>query len=207
MIHLAIVEDDVELSNSLLEFLSGSDVFSKVLVFKSVEEIVSELRTGYKPDIILQDIQLPGKSGLEALEEYKKRIPETKILMNSVLQNSESVFAALCSGALGYIQKGTSLERIKEAIVELHNGGSPMSPVIARQVINYFNPRKKFEEELSPKEQAVVQDILNGLSYKLIAEKQNISIHTVRTHITRVYRKLQINSKGELLAKYLNSSK
>lgn len=205
MIRLAIVEDDVELSDSLKEYLGASDTFTEIRLFDSVEKIIVELKKGYQPTIILQDIQLPGISGLEALCYYKSYVPEAKILMNSVLQTSEPVFAALCSGALGYLEKGCSLEKIKESIIDLYHGGSPMSPVIARHVINYFNPRKKFETELSPKEQEVVQDILNGLSYKLIAEKQHISIDTVRTHITRVYRKLQINSKGELIAKYLNS--
>jgi DNA-binding NarL/FixJ family response regulator len=206
MIKLAIVEDDIELSISLKEYLDEYKEFSEIRLFDCVEKLLIDLKSGYRPSLILQDIQLPGLSGIEALEYYKKNIPDAKILMNSVLQNSESIFAALCSGALGYLEKGASLEKIKESLIELNNGGSPMSPAIARHVINYFNPRKKFEEELSPKEQEIVQDILNGLSYKLIAEKQKISIDTVRTHITRVYRKLQINSKGELIAKYLNSN-
>lgn len=206
MIKLTIVEDDIELGHSLKEYLDGFKEFNEVQLFDSVEKLVVELKKGYKPTLILQDIQLPGISGIEALDIYKKYTPDTKILMNSVLQNSESIFAALCSGALGYLEKGASLGKIKESLLDLNNGGSPMSPAIARHVINYFNPRKKFEEELSPKEQEIVQDILNGLSYKLIAEKQSISIDTVRTHITRVYRKLQINSKGELIAKYLNSN-
>lgn len=203
---LAIVEDDIELSISLKEYLGEFEEFNDIQLFGSVEKIITELKKDYKPTVVLQDIQLPGMSGIEALDYYKKYTPYTKILMNSVLQNSESIFAALCSGALGYIEKGASLEKIKESLIELNSGGSPMSPAIARHVINYFNPRKKFEEELSPKEQEIVQDILNGLSYKLIAEKQSISIDTVRTHITRVYRKLHINSKGELIAKYLNSN-
>jgi DNA-binding NarL/FixJ family response regulator len=205
MIELAIVEDDVELSVSLKEYLLATNDFKNIKLFASVELFLAELKVGYKPNLVLQDIQLPGMSGIEALDIYKRYIPDSKILMNSVLQNSESIFAALCSGALGYLEKGYSLQKIHEAIIDLHNGGSPMSPAIARHVINYFNPRKKFEEDLSPKELEVVQGILNGASYKQIADKQAISIDTVRTHITRIYRKLQVNSKGELIAKYLNS--
>lgn len=205
MIKLAIVEDNVEVVETLQMYLVASNIFSSIDVAYSVEDFLKLLDTGYYPNVILQDIQLPGMSGIDAIQIYKERIPEAKILMNSVLQNSETVFAAICAGALGYIEKGYSLEKIQESIVSLHEGGSPMSPSIARHVINFFNPSKKFEEELSPREQEIVQGILDGLSYKMIAEKHCVSIDTVRTHITRIYRKLQINSKGELIARYLKA--
>lgn len=205
MIKLAIIEDNHEVAEALKAYFELSDDFDSIHIENSVEEFVMELDSGYYPDIILQDIQLPGKSGIEAIRIYKEKIPNSKILMNSVLQNSETVFAAICAGALGYIEKGCSLEKIKEAIISLYEGGSPMSPGVARHVINFFNPTKKFEEELSPREQEIVQGILDGLSYKLIADKYFVSIDTVRTHITHIYRKLQINSKGELMARYMRS--
>jgi DNA-binding NarL/FixJ family response regulator len=206
MIRLAIVEDDIEMSKSLRDFLLGDPaLFHEIRLFESAEDIIKEIKLNqYQPQVILQDIQLPGMSGLDAIVVYRKYIPDTKILMNSVLQDSEHVFKAICNGALGYIEKGYTLEKIKESIISVMHGGSPMSPSIARHVINYFNPSKKFEEELSPREREVVQGILDGLSYKMIAEKNYVSIDTIRTHITRIYRKLQINSKGELISKYLN---
>lgn len=205
MIKLAIVEDNPEVAEALETYLGASDAIASVHSAHSVETFLTLLDSGYYPDVILQDIQLPGKSGIEAIQLYKERIPRAKILMNSVLQNSETIFAAICAGALGYIEKGYSLEKIREAIVSLHEGGSPMSPGIARHVINFFNPSKKFEEQLSPREQEIVQGILDGLSYKLIADRYSVSIDTVRTHITRIYRKLQINSKGELISRYMRS--
>lgn len=205
MVSLAIVEDDIEMSKDLRDFLLRfPDHFSEIRLFESAEDIIKEIKlNGYHPQLILQDIQLPGMSGLEAIVIYRKYIPDSKILMNSVLQDSEHVFKAICNGALGYIEKGYTLDKIKDALISVISGGSPMSPAIARHVINYFNPSKKFEEELSPKEREIVQGILDGLSYKMIAEKNNVSIDTVRTHITRIYRKLQINSKGELISKFL----
>jgi DNA-binding NarL/FixJ family response regulator len=205
MIKLAIVEDNKETIDALKTYFEASDNFHSVQIANNVEEFIEQLDSGYYPDIVLQDIQLPGKSGIEAIQIYKEKIPDTKILMNSVLQNSETVFAAICAGALGYIEKGYSLEKIKEAIISLYQGGSPMSPGIARHVVNFFNPSKKFEEKLTSREQEIVQGIIDGLSYKLIADRLNISIDTVRTYITRIYRKLQINSKGELLARYMRT--
>jgi DNA-binding NarL/FixJ family response regulator len=203
VIKLAIVDDDREVLETLSLYLGGSPQFQSVRTAGSVEEFIELLDSGYQPDIVLQDVQLPGKSGLDAILIYRNRIPDAKILMNSVLQDSETVFGAICAGALGYIEKGASLEKIREAILSLHSGGSPLSPSLARHVINFFNPAKKFEQELSPREREIVQGILDGLSYKLIAERLSIGIDTVRTHVTRVYRKLQINSKGELMMKYL----
>jgi len=203
MISVAIVEDDLEFATILKDYLLNDSKFTDVDVFESVEKFLVRVEDGYCPHVVLQDINLGGMSGIEAISIYKKKIPQSKILMNSVLLDSESVFGAICAGALGYIDKGSNMEKVKEAIVNLHQGGSPMSPSIARHVINFFNPVKKFEEELSPREQEIVQAILDGLSYKMIAEKHSISLDTVRTHISRIYRKLHINSKGELIAKFL----
>ncbi len=203
MISVAIVEDDVEFASILRDFLLCDSKFNDVRLYESVEKFLIPVEEGYSPHVVLQDINLGGMSGIEAISIYKKKIPQSKILMNSVLLDSESVFGAICAGALGYIEKGSNMEKVKEAIVNLHQGGSPMSPSIARHVINFFNPIKKFEEELSPREQEIVQSILDGLSYKMIAEKYSISLDTVRTHISRIYRKLHINSKGELIAKFL----
>ncbi len=203
MIKLAIIEDEIEVCDAIAIYLKSAVEFIVIKKANSVEEFLKLLATGFYPDVVLQDIQLPGISGIEALKIYKVKIPDSKILMNSVLQNSETVFAAICAGALGYIEKGYTLEQIKEAIINVYKGGSAMSPTIARHVVNYFNPKKKIEETLSEKENKIALGILDGLSYKLIAHRHDISIDTVRTHITHIYRKLQINSKGELMSKYL----
>jgi DNA-binding NarL/FixJ family response regulator len=203
VINLAIIEDDADVLETLTLYLEGCEEFSDVRTANSVEAFLQILESGYSPNVVLQDIQLPGMSGIEAIGLYKSLIPNAKILMNSVLQNSETVFAAICAGALGYIEKGYSLEKIRESIISLHNGGSPMSPSIARHVISFFHPSKKFEEELSPREREIVQGILDGLSYKLIASRLSIGLDTVRTHVTRIYRKLHINSKGELMNRYI----
>lgn len=124
----------------------------------------------------------------------------------SVNNDNESVFRSLQAGADGYLGKETPLEKIKETIVDLHKGGSPITPAIARKVFNFFNTTSHITETLTDREHQVVQGIVNGLSYKLVAAELNISIDTVRKYIKSVYRKLQINSKGELMARYHEKS-
>ena len=123
-------------------------------------------------------------------------------MMLSVKNDNESVFLSLQAGADGYLGKETSLDKIKEAIIDLKNGGSPITPVIARKVFDFFNSQNSVVEDLNEREKQVVKGIVNGLSYKLIAIEYHVSIDTVRKYIKSVYRKLQINSKGELIAKY-----
>jgi DNA-binding NarL/FixJ family response regulator len=148
------------------------------------------------------DINLPKKSGIELIPIIKNQFPEVSILMLSINNDNESVFFSLQAGADGYLGKETPLEKIKEAIIDLRNGGSPITPVIARKVFDFFNSRNTIVEDLNEREKQIVQGIVDGLSYKLIAFENNISIDTVRKYIKTVYKKLQINSKGELISKY-----
>ena len=202
MIRLAIVEDDKEECKLLAHYLRKYAEFEEIVIAHSVEELLPLLQSGFSPDIILQDIALPGLSGIEAIPEYRKRIPKAKILINSHLQTSDIVYKAIRAGALGYIEKGYTIDQIKEAIVSIYNGGCVLSPGVAHQVITFFTIHHTVEELLTPKETEIVQSIREGLSYKLIANKHHISLDTVRTHIMHIYRKLHINSKGELLSKY-----
>ena len=202
MLNLGIIEDDEEIRESLVASLMVEKEFENIIDFGSVEDFFLKLKNGPKPDIILLDINLPGMSGIEAIPKIKQLLPNVSIIMNSVMSDHNSIFYSLCAGASGYIDKETSLEKIKEAIITMSNGGSPMTPSIARKVVEYFNPKKKFTEDLTPREREIVDAIVSGLSYKLTADRLKISLDTVRKHINRIYRKLQINSKGELIARF-----
>lgn len=202
MIHLGIIEDDEGIRETLIASLQNEKEFDKIIGAPSVEDFFFILEKGPEPDIILLDINLPGMSGIEAIPKLKQRLPEVSIIMNSVMSDHNSIFYSLCAGASGYIDKETSLEKIKEAIIVMSNGGSPMTPSIARKVVEYFNPQKKFTEDLTAREREIVEAIVSGLSYKLTADKLKISLDTVRKHINRIYRKLQINNKGELIARF-----
>jgi DNA-binding NarL/FixJ family response regulator len=201
-IELIIVEDDREIRETLVNYFNkDSKRFSKVISFQSVEELLDSEQPLEK-FIVLLDINLPGISGIEGIFPIKSKWLNCEIIMLSVQSDSANIFKAICAGASGYIEKGTSLMNIKEALIALNEGGSPITPSIARKIVDYFQPSKNLTEHLSPREDEVVKGLIDGLSYKLIAARLDVSIDTIRKHIKNIYGKLQINSKGELLAKY-----
>jgi len=171
----------------------------------SVEEFFTATRNASVPDVILMDIGLPGMSGIDAIHLVKDTHPETDIIMFTVYDDAEKIFDALRAGASGYLTKDTPLEEIKEAVTILHSGGAPMAPQIARKVIAYFNPAKHPPRisPLSHREQEIVVALVDGLSYKMIAERLFISIDTVRFHIRSIYKKLHVHSRSEVIARSL----
>ena len=172
----------------------------------SVEEMLDHLEKHERPEVILMDIQLPGMSGIKGMGIIKSKYPEIEIMMLTVYHDSHKIFDSLKAGASGYLLKHTSLPEIKESIENLLKGGAPMSPQIARKVISHFNeeaPKKNEESMLTNREQDIVNGLVDGLSYKLIADRYDISIDTVRAHIRNIYKKLHVNSKAEVIAKSL----
>lgn len=201
-ISIIIVEDNPGIRDAMERYLSkDKELFDSVVSYDSVEALLEDT-TCLAGDILLLDINLPGMSGIDGIVPLKKKFGTIQIVMVSVLTDSDSIFKAICSGASGYIDKETSLSEIKAAILDVYNGGSPITPSIARKVFDYFQPSHPVQESLSHREQEVVEGIVDGLSYKMIGDRLTISINTVRKYIRQVYTKLQINSKGELIAKY-----
>lgn len=202
-ITLAIVEDDPVVRKSLITFLGGDPQFELQLAATSVENFLSELaeNPAISPQILLLDIQLPGLNGIEGIPLIAKALPEVDIIMLTTFEDSERIFAALCAGACSYLSKRTSLVNIQEAILTVNRGGSYMTPSIARKVVQHFSPKPKKADanQLTDRQLDIVQGIVDGLSYKLIAARLDLSIDTVRTHIKHIYRALNINSKGELI--------
>ncbi len=203
--HLAIVEDDPVVRESLVTFLSSHPELDIAMAVRSAEDFFHELKGSVvKPDILLLDINLPGLSGLDALPFIREKVPQADIIMLTTFEDNEKIFTALCSGACSYLSKRTPIKKILEAVLTVSQGGSYMSPAIARKVVNHFAPKPKKETPLSPRQQQIVDGIVAGKSYKMIASDLFISIDTVRTHIKKIYRVLQINSKAELIRKRLN---
>lgn len=201
-INLVIVEDDKDIIQTLESYFKrDQDKFSSVLCFNSMEEFLAST-TDFNNFIVLLDINLPGISGIDGIFNIKQKNPLAEIIMISVLSDSNNIFKAICAGASGYLDKDTPLNKIKEAIIDLNNGGSPITPAIARKVFDFFKPSTKLTEDLTKRERDVVQGLVEGLSYKLIASKLEVSIDTVRKYIRRIYKKLHVNSKGELLTMY-----
>jgi len=206
MIQVGIVEDNTKIRNLIQRYLDMQDGISCKVAVDSVEDMLEHLKKHDHPDIILMDIQLPGMSGIDGIGIIKKDYPEIDIIMLTVYHDSHKIFDSLVAGASGYLLKHTSLPEIKEAVEDLAKGGAPMSPQIARKVIQYFNKpavKKKPESDLTAREQDIVNGLVDGLSYKMIADRFDISIDTVRAHIRNIYKKLHVNSKAEVIAKSL----
>jgi DNA-binding NarL/FixJ family response regulator len=206
MINIGIVEDNIKIRNLIQRYLDMQDNMSCKAAMDSVEEMLEHLEKHEAPDVMLMDIQLPGMSGIEGIGIIKEKYPDIEILMLTVYHDSHKIFDSLMAGASGYLLKHTSLPEIKESIENLVAGGAPMSPQIARKVIQHFNKpavEKKPESDLTSREQDIVNGLVDGLSYKMIADRYDISIDTVRAHIRNIYKKLHVNSKAEVIAKSL----
>lgn len=205
-IHLAIIEDDPLVRESLVNFLGENPAIRVGLVCNSMEEF--QERTKIQPiptvDLMLLDIGLPGLSGIAGIRHIREKYPEADIVMLTTFEETDMIFQALCAGACSYIAKRTSLVHIREAVFTVHRGGSYMSPSIARKIAEHFMPKAPKEGEvLSPRQKEIVRGLVDGLSYKMIADKLDISLDTVRDHIKRIYRALEVNSKAEVIRKSL----
>jgi len=203
VISIAIIEDISDIRETLKEFLKNQGEFLCELATESVEDFLKQSDSCMAPDIVLLDIGLPGISGINGMKFIKQKFPDVDIIMLTVYDDANKIFQSLCAGATGYLLKNTSLNKIKEAIIELKNGGAPMSPQIARKILEHFNPAKqeKIKSPLTDKEQLIVAGLVDGLSYKAIANNLGNSIETVRHHIKNIYRKLHVNSKAEVIGK------
>jgi DNA-binding NarL/FixJ family response regulator len=199
---VGIVEDEPIVRESLVTFFDDQPNLEVVCQVQSLEEFQEYYADGshQAPDVLLLDVGLPGMSGLEGIRVIKKMMNDTDIIMLTTYEESDIIFKALCAGACSYLSKRSSLSQILEAITVVHNGGSYMSPSIARKVVTYFSPSDNSKKELlTPRQQQIVAGLVDGLSYKMIADKYLVSIETVRDHIKKIYKKLQINSKAELI--------
>ncbi|MFZ9660512.1 MAG: response regulator [Chitinophagaceae bacterium] len=199
-IRLGIIEDDVEMISSLVGYLSSPGFIKVVAMGHSVEEFIQLHDSHVEIDVVLMDVMLPGVTGIEGIRMLKERWPYLNILINTVLEDTTTVFDALRSGAIGYLTKETPLESIKDSIVNAHKGMSVMNPGIASKIVEFFSTDKTLVEKLSDRELTIANYLKDGWSYKMIAIDMHLSIDTIRSHIRSIYRKLEINSKGELIS-------
>ena len=203
MIRLGIIEDDEQIRTMLVDFFSDQPGFSCLLAAYSVEAFFEQWKEDVFLDIVLSDIGLPGESGIKGVQRIKKHAPQCQVIILTVYDDANRVFQALCNGASGYLLKQTPLQKIKEAVVSLHEGGAPMSPGIARKVVEYFNPKNPTDlyEKLTPREAQVVGAIEEGLTNKEVAIRFDISLETVKYHVKNIYGKLQVNSRHALISR------
>jgi DNA-binding NarL/FixJ family response regulator len=202
-ISIAILEDDEKIRNYLFEEISLKSGYVDVEVFRDAETALKKLSAN-PVDIALFDVNLPGMNGIECIRRLKIIHPKMQFIVLTVYDNTDTIFDALKAGATGYLLKSTPPEKILEAITEVKNGGSPISSQIARKVIDAFAVKQKTNEyfqDLSRREQEIIELLSKGYRYKEIADKVFVSIETVRTHIRNIYEKLQVNSRLEALKK------
>lgn len=208
MISIAIIEDIEEIRNSLVEYFTITDNLLCEIATESVESFFefADKNKDITPDILLLDIDLPGISGISGMPMIKERFPNIDIIMLTVYEDNDKIFRSLQAGATGYLLKTTPFDKISAAIEELNSGGSPMSPTIARKVIQYFSPQKVSvnKNNLTTKEKEIVHYLVDGKSYAQIAESLGNSIETIRHHIKNIYKKMHVKSKAELISKELS---
>lgn len=204
-IRVMIVEDEREVRDAMQNFLNATTGFECVQGFASAEALLDRLTPANAPDVILMDIGLPGMSGISAIRLVKARYPCVDIIMLTVYNDAHKIFESLCAGASGYLLKTTPFLGIAEAISIVHAGGSSMSPEIARRVVEHFRPSEDEETTtgLTSRERDVIQGLVDGLSYKLIAREMHVTIETIRSHIKNIYGKLHVHSKAEVIGKSL----
>jgi DNA-binding NarL/FixJ family response regulator len=205
-IHLSIIEDEALVRESLSEFLSAQAEFKIHSIAESVETFLAIHKVD-APQILLLDINLPGMSGLEGIDLLQKKYPKMEIIMLTSYEEEEHVFEALRRGAVGYLSKRSSLLMVQEAIQTVAEGGSFMSPSIARHVVNFFRFRQRVNNpdvELTKRQKEILRELVDGKSYKMIADVCGITLETVRDHIKKIYKKLHINSRGELVSMLLD---
>ncbi len=205
IITVVLIEDLRELREGLAMLIGGTSGFECVGSFRSVEEAIAKI--GLRPPaIVLTDIGLPGKDGIEGIRILRQRFPEISFLALTVYDDDERIFDAICAGACGYLLKNTQPARLLEALREVAAGGAPMSPEVARRVVKLFQtfaPPKQSNSNLTPQEKELLKLLVEGHSYKTAAYHLNISYHTVSFHLRNVYEKLQVHSKSEAVAKAL----
>jgi DNA-binding NarL/FixJ family response regulator len=204
-IKVAVVEDDEGIRSSLSTLINRAPGFKLTGEYANAETAVKEIPKAL-PDVVLMDINLPGMKGYEGVRLLKAAHPAVQFLMLTVYEDSDSLFNSLRAGASGYLLKRTASARLLEAIRDVFEGGAPMSPQLARRVVQFFaqpTPGSASLARLTPAEREFLDQLANGYAYKEIADRMHISIDTVRSYVRTVYEKLHVHSRTEAVVKYL----
>jgi DNA-binding NarL/FixJ family response regulator len=208
-VKILIFEDNLLMQQSLCEVLQDEANFSVAGTFENAAniEVLYEI---HQPDLLIMDIDMPEVNGLEGLEKLKAKYPDAKVLIFTVFEENDKVLNAICLGANGYILKSSSAQKIIESINDIMNGGAPLTPAIAAKILLHFpkpTSQKNDDEfsSLSDKEKEVLELLVKGYSYKMIAGELSKSVETIRTQIRNIYRKLNVHSNAEAIIMAMNN--
>ena len=205
LVKVALIEDQRDVREGLAVLINGSPGFRCTAAYGTMEQALRSIDSD-PPDVVLTDIGLPGMDGVEGIGILKERHPTLPVIALTVYDDDDRIFDALCAGASGYLLKNTPPARLLESLKEVASGGAPMSPEVARRVVNLFRqfrPPDRSPSRLTPQETELLKLIVDGHSYKTAAAKLDISTSTVSFHLQNIYNKLQVHSKTEAVAKAL----
>jgi len=204
---VAIIEDDKVTRENVKIYLEDHPSIRVAYDEESVEAFLKAIKNTLKPqiDLLLLDIGLPGMTGVEGIQYIKEVLPDINIMMLTTYEEDDIIFEALCAGACSYLAKRTPLSKIREAVFTVYRGGAYMSPSIAIKVVQHFKPKQvKQKEVLTVRQKQIVKGLVAAQSYQMIADNLEISLDTVRDHIRRIYRQLNVNSKIEVIRKSMD---
>jgi DNA-binding NarL/FixJ family response regulator len=207
VIRVGIIEDLREIREALRELIDGAEDIRCSATFGSVEEVLPRIGSDL-PDVVLVDIGLPGKSGIEGIRLLKERYPDLVFVVLTVFDDDRRVFEAICAGASGYLLKKTPAARLIEGIRDAASGGAPMSPEIAARVMTLFrktHPAISKDHNLTPHEVRLLKLLVDGHNYKTAAVELSVSVNTISFHMRRIYEKLHVHTKSEAVAKALRN--
>ena len=206
-IRVAIFEDNLLVREGMQAILNGTEGYSCCGAYSDANQVLQKVRS-CQPDVVMMDIEMPGLSGIEATASLHEAFPEIRVLIQTVFHDSDKIFRALCAGASGYILKNESPARQIEAIHEVYHGGAPMSPSIAKKIMQFFLQKNIIlispdttDYQLSEREKEILSLIVQGIQLKAIADRLFISYETVRTHVKKIYKKLHVASRAEAVLK------
>src|SRR4249919_2055748 len=206
-IKVAIFEDNKMLRQSLQQLINNQEDMYCTGAFPDANKLLRNMQMA-NPDVVMMDINMPGTSGIEAVQIIKEKFPQIQILMQTVFEENDKIFAAICAGASGYMLKKTTPQKMIEAIRETYLGGAPMTASVAVKVLQMFRSQSATEKkeyiDLSEREKEILALLVKGKSYKVVAAECFISIDTVSTHVRHIYEKLHVHSKSEAVAKAIN---
>lgn len=208
LITVSIVEDDAHTRDGLWQLISRDKNFNCLSQHATAEDAIEKI-PGFKPDVVLMDINLPGASGIEAVRKLKPLLPQTQFIMSTVYNDNEAIFSALMAGANGYLLKKTAPKDLLAALHEVCAGGTPMTSQIARRIVEAFRKTKTTttaNEQLTTREQEILELLAQGCLYKEIADQLKISYRTVSAHIEHIYEKLHVHSRAQAVAKHLRQT-
>ncbi|MCE5251787.1 response regulator transcription factor [bacterium] len=213
MLYVVIIEDNKVAADLLREYIESEDVKVSAL-YTSGEDALKSIPSAPLPDVLLVDIGLPGISGIEVTRTLKKEFPGLEIIIQTVFEDTATIIDSIKAGASGYILKASSREEIIRALNEVKKGGSFLSGKVARKILHEFKDSEKSAAtgnglecySLTTREEEILDNLVHGASYKEISSKLDISVHTVNNHIRKIYEKMRVHSRGEAVARAIESS-